>query len=223
MPSIEETLVALQIYFKSVAGLKEELNEVLQSTLPKYQKDEIQADIEMRINAYENRKAKALTELVTFPPQHLRHFPKLADFHQAAPYEKSIFIMTKFPEGQTPLDQELKRVITAVQDAVRDCHFTPRIASEKRYHAGLWDNVEVYLFGCQRGIAIVESKYKHELNPNVTMEWGWMRGMGKDVLYLVENSFDLARADLSGLLQDQFAWDSPEQAIRAAVHNWLGC
>jgi hypothetical protein len=223
MPSIEETLVALQFYFKSVAGLKGELNEVLQSALPKYQKDELQADIEARINAYEDRKAKALFELVKFPPQHLRHFPKLVEFHQSAQYDKSVFIMTKFPEGGTPLDAELKRVITAVQEAVRDCGFTPRIASEKKYHAGLWDNVEVYLFGCQRGIAIVESKYKHELNPNVTMEWGWMRGMGKEVLYLVENSFDLARADLSGLIQDPFSWDNPEPAIRASVHNWLGC
>ena len=198
--------MALQFYFKSVSLTKEELNEVLQSTLPKYQKDEIQVDIEARLNAYEVRKANALAELVKFRPQHLRHFPKLAEFHQLAPYHKSVFIMTKFPEGITPLDEELKRVITAVQKAVRDCGYTPRIAfSDKKYQPGLWDNVEVYLFGCQKGIAIVESKYKHELNPNVTMEWGWMRGMGKDVLYLVEDSFDLARADLSGLINESLS------------------
>lgn len=223
MPSIEETLIALQLYFKSVAGLKEELNEVLQSALPKYQKDEMQAEVEARIDAYENRKTKALLELVKFPPQHLRHFPILADFHKAGSYDKSVFIMTKFPEGDTPLDAELKRVIKAVQTAVTECGFTPRIASEKKYHPGLWDNVEVFLFGCERGIAIVEGKYKYELNPNVTMEWGWMRGMGKDVLYLVESTFDLARADLGGLLQDPFPWDAPEDAIRKSVRAWLGC
>ena len=223
MPSIEETLVALHLYFKSVAGLKEELNEVLESTLPKYQKDELQADIEARISAYESRKAKILSELVKFPPQHLRHFPKLAEFHLIAPYDKSIFIMTKFPEDDTPLDKELERVIKAVQDAVVECGFTPRIASEKDYHPGLWDNVEVFLFGCQRAVAIVESKYKHELNPNVTMEWGWMRGMGKDVLYLVEKSFDMGRADLSGLIVKPFPWEAPEVAIRKHIHSWLGC
>ena len=79
------------------------------------------------------------------------------------------------------------------------------------------------LFGCRRGIAIVESKYRQELNPNVTMEWGWMRGMGKDVLYLVEGTFDLARADISGLLQDRFLWEAPEADISKAINQWLGC
>ncbi len=223
MPSIEETLATLQVYSKRIARLQEDLVECLHSPLPKPKKDEIQAEIGEDIQNYEARQAKALEELVTFPPQHLRHFPKLVEFHNISLYEKSVFIMTKFPEGNTPLDAELERVIKAVQDAVVACGFTPRIASEKKYHAGLWDNVEVYLFGCQRGIAIVESKYRHELNPNVTMEWGWMRGMGKDVLYLVEDTFDLGRADIGGLIQDHFQWSAPEPAISTAIHNWLGC
>lgn len=223
MPNIEETLITLQMYFNRVAKLKEELVEALHSPLPKTKKDEIQTDIETQIKIYETRQTQALAELITFPPYHLRHFPKLEEFHKIAPYDKSVFIMTKFPEGATALDAELKRVIKAVEDAVKKCGFTPRIASGKRYHPGLWDNVEVYLFGCQRAIAIVESKYRNELNPNVTMEWGWMRGMGKDVLYLVENTFDLDRADISGLLQDRFPWDAPEAAIDQAVTQWLGC
>jgi len=223
MPNIDETLITLRVYFNRVVRLREELEECLHSPLPKPKKDEIQADIEKQINVYETRQTEALAELVTFPPFHLRHFPKLQEFHQAASYDKSIFIMTKFPEGETALDAELKRVIKAVEDAVKKCGFTPRIASGKRYHPGLWDNVEVYLFGCRRGIAIVESKYRQELNPNVTMEWGWMRGMGKDVLYLVEGTFDLARADISGLLQDRFLWDAPEADISKAINQWLGC
>jgi hypothetical protein len=38
-------------------------------------------------------------------------------------------------------------------------------------HEQLWDNVELYLLGCRRGIAIVEDKYLPELNPNVAMDW----------------------------------------------------
>jgi hypothetical protein len=223
MPSIEETLETLRTYFKRVGRLREDLADSLNSPLDKLKKYDMQKDIEEQIQKYEDRQTKALDELLTFPPQHIRHFSKMADFHSKATYEKSIFIMTKFPEGKTPLDAELERVIKAVQDAVSGCGFTPRIALEKKYHAGLWDNVETYLFGCQRGIAIVESKYRHELNPNVTMEWGWMRCMGKDVLYLVESTFDLGRADIGGLLQDSFQWDAPEPAIQASIKKWLGC
>lgn len=222
MPNVQETLTALQFYFTQVANLRRDLAELLESPLPKAQKDEIQADMEAQIKSWEKRKEKALSLLVAFPPHHLRHFPKMDDFYQVAPYEKSVFIMTKFPNGQTEKDQQLSRVIKATQDAVSAWGYKPRIASEKKYHPGLWDNVETYLFGCMRGIAIVESKHTHELNPNVTMEWGWMRGMGKDVLYLVEESFQLARADLSGLLQDPFQWDVPEPGIEKAVKAWLG-
>ena len=54
------------------------------------------------------------------------------------------------------------------------------------YFDDVWSNVELYLLGCRYGIAIVEDRFKPELNPNVAMEWGWMRGLGKDVLFLVE-------------------------------------
>ena len=221
MPSIEDTLTSLKEYYKRTAGLEEEERDMLNSPLPKAEKDEMQADFEDQIQKFEGRKAKVLRELVTFPPQHIRHFPKMDEFYSYGSYDKSVFIMTKFPEGDSALDKELQRVIAAVKDAVTACGFTPRIASDKQYQAGLWDNVEVYLFGCQRGIAIVESKYVHELNPNVTMEWGWMRGMGREVLYLVETTFDLARADIGGLLQERFDWATPETRISPAVKRWL--
>jgi hypothetical protein len=71
------------------------------------------------------------------------------------------------------------------------------------------------------GVAIVESKYTKELNPNVTMEWGWMRAMNRPVLFLVEKSFDQSRTDLSGLIHDAFDWANPEPDIDAAVNKFL--
>ncbi len=40
------------------------------------------------------------------------------------------------------------------------------------------------------------------------MEWGWMRGMGKEVLYLVEDTFNQERADGDGLREARFPWDT---------------
>lgn len=78
--------------------------------------------------------------------------------------------------SRSPVDVQLEAVIQAVRDAVEGCGYIPRIARDNQYHPILWDNVELYLLGCRRGIAIVEDKYLPELNPNVAMEWGWMRG-----------------------------------------------
>lgn len=162
-----------------------------------------------------------LREFLLFPPHHSKHIAKLEVFHKVASYNSSIFIMTKFPEGENKEDIELTRVINAVQRSIKDCGFYPRIASESDYHSFIWDNVELYLLGCCKGVAIVEDRYKPELNPNVAMEWGWMRGMGKDVLFLLDNGFHHYRADFSGLQEYRFSWDDPDDDIRKAIEKWL--
>jgi hypothetical protein len=113
-------------------------------------------------------------------------------------------------------------VLDATAASVRAGGFIPRVArGPRRYHSALWDNVELHLLGCRQGVAIVEDKHTDELNPNVSMEWGWMRGMGKSVLFLVEEHFSQNRADVEGLIRDGFRWDEPETTIRAAVEGWL--
>jgi hypothetical protein len=185
--------------------------------------DEMYETATSNVRNWQQRVVRKLEELVRYPPQHIRHGTYLGEFHEVAPYEKSIFIMTKFPalKGGTKDDHELRTVIEAVTASVSKCGYSARIASDKGYHASLWDNVELHLLGCSRGIAIVEDKYTKELNPNVAMEWGWMRGLGKDVLYLVEEEFAHERADWSGLLHDSFPWGDPLSAIDEAIAKWL--
>jgi hypothetical protein len=48
-----------------------------------------------------------------------------------------------------------------------------------------------------------------------------MRGMGKDVLFLVENGFKHYRADWSGLLDHRFPWAEPEETILIEIKKWL--
>jgi hypothetical protein len=81
--------------------------------------------------------------------------------------------------------------------------------------------VELHLLGCQQGVAIVEDRYLSELNPNVAMEWGWMRGMGKPVLFMVEEGFRHSRADIRGLIEDSFRWTDPEAGMTSAITTWL--
>ena len=97
--------------------------------------------------------------------------------------------MTKYPIGRRQRAKELQAVIDAVTDGIRKRYYKSRIASDAAHHRWLWDNVELYLLGCSRGVAIVEDKYLRELNPDVAMEWGWITGMGWDVLFLCEKRF----------------------------------
>ena len=75
--------------------------------------------------------------------------------------------------------------------------------------------------GVMTRIAIVEDKYIPELNPNVAIEWGWMTGMGREVLYLREQGFGHERADWTGLINYTFDWKDPRQGIESAVNKFL--
>jgi hypothetical protein len=134
--------------------------------------------------------------------------------------------MTKYPEEnrgkETSNNKNLARVIRLVKEGLAGRGFTARLASDKPYHLMLWKNIEVYLLGCARGIAIVENKYRDQVNPNVAMEWGWMRAAKKDVLYLLEEDFENTSADFSGFLSARFSWSHPEEGIEKALDQWLG-
>lgn len=184
---------------------------------------ELQADLLQSIARNRDRLLKLLQRTVDFPPRHMRHFALLEQFWRDGSYDKSVFVMSKFPSGLGTKDQQLARVLDVVSDGIAAAGFTPRIArGPKRYHDGLWDNVELHLLGCRQGVAIVEDSYLDELNPNVTMEWGWMRGMGKAVLFLVEESFSRSRADIGGLLEESFSWSSPSTGTAEVIKSWLG-
>ena len=223
MIAIDEALLALRMDIVRVVDFEKERLELNNSPLPAAMKDERDRDLMAEIERRRKRLATVLQELVAFPPQHVRHSKEIADFHAVADFDRSVFVMTKFvdPAKPTPEDAALKAVIDAVRAAVAAAGFTPRLASDKQFHPLLWDNVELYLLGCRRGIAIVEDKARTELNPNVAMEWGWMRGMGRDVLYLVETSFVSKRADWGGLIEQSFEWADPVPGISAAVAAWL--
>lgn len=172
-----------------------------------------------------NAKCKQILDfLIEFPPRHIRHFDTLKEFWEHGSYDKSVFIMTKFPDenGDKVKNEALERVLAAVNKTVEACGCTPRIARfPNNYHLGLWDNVELHMLGSSRGVAVVQDKYTDELNPNVMMEWGWMRGMGKRVFFLLEKDFNNFRADLGDLLSEKFVWDAPEIAVERGITGFL--
>lgn len=219
----DETLAVLNILSRELVKLQKARKDILAAVnLNVGDRTEREEKIADDIRRKELERVQVLEDLVLFPPHHMQYLPLLQQFRTDAASDKSVFIMTKYPDGEDPVkDKELQRVIDAVTTAVTDCHLQPRLAIAKKYHPNLWENVELYLLGCKRAIAIVEDKFKPQLNPNVAMEWGWMRAMKKGVLYLVEKDAKVAPADLSGLIEDRFAWDNPEPDVKKAVFREL--
>lgn len=206
----------------SLKQMEDQLTSMVNSTANLALRDELAQTIRRHMSATKREVKAAVSELVRWPPHKMEHFEQLTEFFGQHSYEKSVFIMTKYPNKPPgPLDVQLHNVIDSVAKHVTGCGYVPHMASDKRYHPELFRNIEVYMLACSKAIAIVESKHTAELNPNVTMEWGWLRSTERDVLFLVEKDFDRDRADIGGLIKDDFDWDDPDPGIKTAIEGFL--
>ena len=179
MPTNAEAFDLLQSVFEFLAKAVTDCAEANKrdNKRPGSVPPEILKDLDRIVIERQGTVRRVLADCYRYPPIHERHFGLLGEFHQTADFQHSVLIMTKYPEGEAEVDAQLRRVIDAVKTAVSDSGFVPRLAADRDYHPQLWDNVELYLLGSGRGIAILEDIYRTELNPNVAMEWGWMRAL----------------------------------------------
>ena len=221
MISQKDNIKVLEYLVRSQVQKEGEREHLSLTGLPAAFEDEKRAELDREIQNMKRQFEEHLERIELFPSRHIRHLPLLDNFWKDGKYSDSVFIMTKFPEGNGNMDKKLSALLDVIKDSVTVRGYIPRLASDKAYHPSLWDNVELYLLGCERGIAVVEDCYKKEFNPNVAKEWGWMRAMGRNVLFLIEKKFKHLRADWGGLLSEEFSWSKPDSAIKKAIQKWL--
>jgi hypothetical protein len=133
-------------------------------------------------------------------------------------YEKNVFIMTRFQPGNRTLED----IDDAVRDSLAARGLVAHRSDDRVYPAdrNLWDNVCTYMFCCKYGIAILEDIISDEFNPNVALEYGFMRALGKSTLLLKEVRFE-PRADIIGTLWEPFDILDVKSSIASAVNRWL--
>lgn len=114
------------------------------------------------------------------------------------------------------LDKELRGVL-------RSHGLDPMRADDKMYmpDRSLWNNVCVYMVCCKYGIAILEDRVADEFNPNIAIEYGFMRALNRRTLLLADVGFRNLRADIIGILREHFDIANIEGTIRGPVEKWL--
>jgi hypothetical protein len=154
------------------------------------------------------------------PPGYIFLADECSRFFQDHPrFEQNVFIMTRFVPGNRLLEQldaELRKVL-------REHGLNPLRADDKMYmrDRNLWNNVCVYMLSCKTGISILEDRVSDEFNPNVALEYGFMRALNKPVLLLADIGFRNLRADIIGTLREQFDITDIAGTIRSPVEKWL--
>lgn len=154
------------------------------------------------------------------PPGYQFLAEECAHFFKDHPhYEQNILIMTRFVSGNKlleELDRELRSVLQSYGlDPVR--------TDDKMYmrDRNLWNNVCVYMICCRYGIAILEDRVVNEFNPNVALEYGFMRALNKPTLLLADDGFRNLRADIIGTLRERFDITDMKSTIQKPIEKWL--
>jgi hypothetical protein len=144
------------------------------------------------------------------------------------PFEKNVFVMMKFPDKDNPSteDKLLDKIWDSINSTLNQSYGVRVLRADKKdYSQGgwLWDNVCVYMESSKYGIAVLENLSSSEFNPNVAIEFGYMKGLCRNVLLLKEKSFNNIRADLIGHMWKEFSAISEsiiEVTVSAAIHSW---
>lgn len=154
------------------------------------------------------------------PPGYLFLADDCARFFKDHPvYDKNVFIMTRFVPG----NRLLEKLDTELRAVLRSHGLNPVRADDRMYlrDRNLWNNVCVYMHCCSVGIAILEDRVADEFNPNVALEYGFMRALNKPVLLLADVGFRNLRADIIGTLREQFDITNIKGSIAAPVMRWI--
>ncbi|MBU0513953.1 MAG: hypothetical protein KJ621_04205, partial [Proteobacteria bacterium] len=144
----------------------------------------------------------------------------LEDFFTDNPdYQRNIFIMMRLDNNV----KYLREIYDQLLDILRSVGLNGLRADDRNYlqDRNLWNNVCVYMIGCKYGIAVLEDRKKDEFNPNVAMEYGFMRALNKPTLLLVDEGFRNLRADILGTLWEKFDITDISATMRDPVIKWL--
>lgn len=134
-------------------------------------------------------------------------------------YNKNIFIITRFDSDSkllVKLDEQIRRALSS--NGLESVRADDRMYMPDR---NLWNNVCVYMICCKYGIAILEDRIKDEFNPNVALEYGFMRALNKPVLLLADTGFRNLRADIIGTLRETFDITDIDGTIHPPIQKWL--
>jgi protein-tyrosine-phosphatase len=139
--------------------------------------------------------------------------PVLSDFPNP---RSNVFLMMRFRD--TKQHQAIEQAISSI---LVDYSLKPLRTDFKHYQHELWANVQAYMDASNYGIAVFEQIDEADINPNVSLELGYMLGKNKNCLLLKEKRITKLQSDLVGHLYREFDSYNIEETVKTEVQYWL--
>jgi hypothetical protein len=129
---------------------------------------------------------------------------------------KTAFIMMQFSNTKTHLALE-----TTIKKTLDKYNIKGLRADDKEYADELFSNVRTYMHCADFGIAVFDRILKDDINPNVSLEVGYMLSLGKNVCYLKDSTLPVLQTDLLGKLYKIFDPQNVESTLPQELEKWL--
>jgi hypothetical protein len=126
------------------------------------------------------------------------------------------FVMMQFVQSNAHT-----AILGGIRKASDPFHFIALRADDKQYHDNLLFNILTYIYGCRFGIAVFERIESETINPNVSLEVGYLLGLDKPVCFLKDHTLKTLQTDLIGQLYKQFDTQNCESTIPAVLWKWM--
>jgi len=182
--------------------------------------DRLQAYLDAIVGQYvnsvlqvERKPGKKLSQEAVSQPEIASGLEK---FKLDYPHGRVAFIMMQFTNSKAH-----EEIVQVLKKTLADHRITGLRADDKQYMDDLFPNVKVYMHACEFGVAVFERIMADDFNPNVSLEVGYMLGMGKDVLLLKDRTLKTMPVDLTGRLYREFNTLDVDASLPREVEKWL--
>lgn len=163
-----------------------------------------------RSNSYNNStpdQGNSVSELAKFIAAFRKDYP---------PEQKTAFIIMQF--GSTRVHSTL---VTVIKETLKKHNVIGLRADDKEYSDDLFSNIRTYMHCSDFGIAIFERVTEDNFNPNVSLEAGYMMGLGKSLCLLKDQTLKNLHTDLIGKLYKSFDPLEIEKTLPLQLERWL--
>jgi len=182
-----------------------DLDDYIQNNVIQYVNSVLQA---------KKKSEKTISEQAISTPEIASGLEKFQQDYSAG--KKMAFIIMQF--GSTKLHSE---IVECIRTTLEKHNIIALRADDKEYMDDLFPNVKVYMHACDFGIAVFDRITEDDFNPNVTLEVGYMLGLGKNVLLLKDKTLKLLSTDLTGRLYKQFDTTEVLKTMPEQIEKWL--
>lgn len=162
----------------------------------------------------QKKPEKVISEQAISTPEIASGLEKFQQDYPAG--KKTAFIIMQF--GSTKLHSD---IVDCIKKTLKKYNITALRSDDKEYMDDLFPNVKVYMHACDFGIAVFDRITEDDFNPNVTLEVGYMLGLGKNVLLLKDKTLKSLSTDMTGRLYKQFDTTDVLKTMPEQIEKWL--